>query len=122
MIKNTKSATAMNTFLNFIARTFESYIEQYPLTQFKSIINQYNQLNQDQTLREQIKLKILKSIVQKKSFIKGEIIKLDQKLEEKLKQDIRSVENDMICKFKKETNKSMNDDLFELYKDQMMNV
>ena len=52
MITDTKTAIAINSFLNFVARTFESYIEMYPFFGYKHIIKQQNELREDSTLRE----------------------------------------------------------------------
>ena len=38
MIEETKLAIAMNTFVNFITKIFGSYIEKYPLIQFRHVL------------------------------------------------------------------------------------
>ena len=113
MITDTKTAIAINSFLNFVARTFESYIEMYPFFGYKHIIKQQNELREDSTLREKKRKEILMSSDQK-MFILRETTKLSKQIDEKMEKEVSSVENDLICSFKK--SKSVNQDLLEAYR------
>ena len=116
MITDTKTAIAINSFLNFVARTFESYIEMYPFFGYKHIIKQQNELREDSTLREKKRKEILMSSDQKKMFILRETTKLSKQIDEKMEKEVSSVENDLICSFKKAVTKSVNQDLLEAYR------
>ena len=116
MITDTKTAIAINSFLNFVARTFESYIEMYPFFGYKHIIKQQNELREDSDLREKKRKEILMSSDQKKMFILRETTKLSKQIDEKMEKEVSSVENDLICSFKKAVTKSVNQDLLEAYR------
>lgn len=116
MITDTKTAIAINSFLNFVARTFESYIEMYPVFGYKHIIKLQNELREDSTLREKKRKEILMSSDQKKMFILRETTKLSKQIDEKMEKEVSSVENDLICSFKKAVTKSVNQDLLEAYR------
>ena len=101
MITDTKTAIAMNSFLNFVANTFESYIEIYPVFGYKDIIKQEIKLRKDSTLREKIREDILMASDQKRKYILKKTRDLTQKIDEKMEEEVASVENDLLCSFKK---------------------
>ena len=115
MIEDTKTAIAMNSFINFISKTFESYIEVYPVFEFRNIIEQKNNLRKDSSLREKTRQDILISSDLKKAYITRSTQKLTKKIDEKMKKDIKSVENDLICSFKKAVTKSVSSDILNVY-------
>ena len=119
MIDDTKSALATNSFLNFVAKIFESYVESYPVFGFKEIIKQQNKLRQDMSLRDKILENILISSDLKKTHILSERRNISEKLEEQIKRDLTSIENDLICSFKKADRKSVNKDLLDAYRRRM---
>ena len=120
IISDTKTAVAMNSFLNFVAKTFESYIEIYPVFEYKDIIKQQKQLREDSTLREKIREDILISSNQKWKYILKRTKDLTKKIDEKMEKEVASIENDLICFFKKAVTKSVDKDLWEALSEKMM--
>ena len=119
MIDDTKTAIATNSFLNFVAKIFESYVESYPVFDHKEIIKQEKILRKDSSLRDKTMEKILISSDIKKAHIMNETRSISEKLDEQLKRDLTSIENDLICSFKKAERKSVDKDLLDAYRRRM---
>ena len=119
MIDDTKTAIATNSFLNFVAKIFESYVESYPVFDYKEIIKQEKKLRKDLSLRDKTMEKILISSDLKKAHIVNETRSISEKLDEQLKSDLTSIENDLICSFKKTERKSVDKDLLDAYRRRM---
>ena len=119
MIDDTKTAIATNSFLNFVAKIFESYVESYPVFDHKEIIKQEKILRKGTSLRDKTMEKILISSDIKKAHIMNETRSISEKLDEQLKRDLTSIENDLICSFKKAERKSVDKDLLDAYRRRM---
>ena len=94
----------------------EGCIELYPVFEYKDIIKQQNNLRKDSNLREKIREDILIASDQKRKYILDETRDLNQKIEKKMEKEVASVENDLICSFKKAVTKSVDKNLLEVYR------
>ena len=97
---DTRKALVTNLFIFFVTETLVDFTENYPITGFEDILSMSGELRKSPSLRREEEEKVKDLMAERKDFIKQKVISLSVKLEERMKVDMTSLENDLSCAFK----------------------
>ena len=97
---DTSKALVTNLFIFYVTETLVDFTENYPINGFEGILDMSEELRKSPSLRREEEAKVKDLMEERKDFIRQKVISLSVKLEERMKVDMTSLENDLSCAFK----------------------